>query len=94
MDYISKLPRGLLIILASAFFGLTALVGNNLYADSQSTKKVAYQAKNIAETASLQISEMRGAVQDIQNKNETFRREYREDQNRLNDTLKEILLKK
>ena len=92
MDF-NKLPRWLLVWTAIGFFGLVGLVGNNLYADNQKVKTVAYSARSTAETCSLQVAALSGQIQEIKNSQETFRKEYREDQRDVQFLLKEIIKK-
>lgn len=89
MDQLNKLPRWFLVLLAGGFFGLTGIVGNNLYADNQNTKKVAYQAKSAADTSQLQIAALSGQIQDIKN---TFQKEHAETREDLKE-IRDILLK-
>lgn len=94
MDRIEKLPRWVLILCTSGFCGLIILISSYLWAQGENTKHVAYQAKSVAETCSLQVADLRGAIQEAKNTSETFRKEYREDQTDMRKTLQEILLKK
>lgn len=93
MEVLNKAPRWFLLIIAGMFVVGIGLVGENVWADSQKTKAVAYESRGMANTATLQVAALSGQIQEIKNSNETFRREYREDQNRLSDTLREILRK-
>lgn len=85
---IQNLPRRVLVYMSSAFVGIVILVGSNVYADSQKTKVVAYDAKRTAENAlelskelKIQISDVRGAI-------EINRKEYREDRNKDADLMR------
>lgn len=88
---LNKIPRWALIGIAALGMLVMSMVAKNVYADSQKTKTVAYQAKNSAETAQLQVAALSGQIQEIKVINEIFRKEYREDQRDVQSLLKELI---
>lgn len=88
---LNKIPRWMLILLA--MLGLTAcgVLVSGARADLDKFGAIAFQAKNVSESNTASISELKGSVQDIKDSQEQFRREYREDQKDLNVKLTELL---
>lgn len=59
----------------------------------QTVKTVAYSAKGLSVSNETAIADMRGSITKIQDSQETFRREYREDQKDLDRKL-DVLLRR
>ena len=101
MQQLEKAPRWFLTLLLIGALGVSGLCVSVLikqaYADIaknatsvQDVNVIAYQAKRTAEEAQMQIAEMRGAIQEIKVGNETFRKEYREDNRAILNELRKI----
>ena len=99
MQQLEKAPRWFLTLALAAAMGISGLCITALlkqaYADIaknatsvQDVKVIAYQAKRTAEEAQMQIAEMRGAIQEIKVGNETFRKEYRQDNKEILEALR------
>ena len=95
MSALEKAPRWFILLICICAISLASLlfkvVVDNAYADITQTKVVAYEAQKSAETAQLQIAELRAAVQDIKRSSEQFRVEYRQDQKDMDKKLDRLL---
>lgn len=80
---IEKAPRWFLLWLTGGSVALLGMLGlwtlRQAYADINTLKSVAYQAKNQSESNDEAISELKTAVGQIKDAQEVFRKEYRED---------------
>ena len=65
---------------------------NRAIADNDKTKTVAYEAKHKAEDALIANEQVSAQVADVRGAQETFRKEYREDQIENRKVLQELLL--
>lgn len=101
---LEKAPRWFLFMLVSFFMGAVGILGTivvkGAYAEIASNtsgvveaKGLAFQAKINADNAQEAIVELKGAVTDIREAQETFRKEYREDQKDMDRKLDMILKK-
>ena len=88
---IQNLPRRVLVYMSSAFVGIVILVGTNVYADSQKTKAVAYQAKGIAEDAQKTASDLKEAIQEIKDNATSFTDKYDRNQEENQRVFRQIL---
>lgn len=95
---LDKAPRWFLMIVlgiagALAFWGVSYAITNERTSIAATTAEVAklkpivYSAQNTAEIAQMQSAELRGVIVKMENTQETFRKEYREDQRTLDQKL-------
>lgn len=90
MDF-NKIPRWALIALAALGLGACGLLISTSRADLDNFKTIAYQAKNSSDDALVMASDLKIQIGDIRVSQETFRKEYREDQKDLDRKLNELL---
>jgi uncharacterized membrane protein YraQ (UPF0718 family) len=107
MPSLEKAPRWFILLLASIACiiaaGACGFIIKNVYAqiDRNTTnaitaQSIAISAQNRADIADKASKDLKEIVTEIKNTNETFRKEYREDKNKLDDKLDEqktLLLK-
>lgn len=91
---LSKLPRWFLVLslglLATlAWFGMQ-FNAKAVFADMAATKTAAFEAKNLSETNQSSIVEVKASILKMENTQEKFRQEYREDQKDLYRAMKSI----
>lgn len=97
LDLVNKFPRWALIVCTCiAIFAVRELALNEhgmVKANAEDivkVKAVAFEAKNTAAQATLQVAALSGQIQEIKNSAEKFRTEYRDDQIRILDKLDAI----
>lgn len=91
MDF-SKLPRWALIWGFLATMSISGFFMSRAIADMDKVKGVAYQAKDTSESNAKDIGDLKDSVKEVRSAQETFRREYREDQKDLDKKLGELLI--
>ena len=101
MDHLNKLPRWFLVMSTGALMTIVVLLGGwsirQVFADvgtirstAETAESIAVSAKATGEANSKSIDQINVNVEKIQDSQEQFRREYREDQQNLNRKLEEI----
>lgn len=95
LEQINKAPRWFLVIILGAAMALCYItlgfIVKNAFADMERIKGVAWQAKALSDDNQVSIVELKSSVEKINIAQETFRREYREDQKDLDKKLSELL---
>lgn len=86
-EMVKKLPRTALVYMSIGFFMLAGLIGNNLYANGEQTKKIAYQAKNATDALQLQVAALSGQIQEVKNIMAKDHEENRADMGQIRDLL-------
>lgn len=89
---LNKIPRWALIGLATLGLGACGVLVSTARADLDKFKTIAYQAKNTSDGNTASISELKDSVGEVRTAQETFRKEYREDQKDLDRKLGELLI--
>lgn len=87
---LNKVPRWALIGIATLGLGACGLLVTSARADMEKVKTVAYKAKADSEANTIAVGELKDAVKEVRTAQETFRREYREDQKDLTKSLQDI----
>jgi hypothetical protein len=88
---LEKMPRWALVMLCGLAISCSLFFANRAIADGDRVKAVAYNAKNAADRANESTERLEKSVVAIQLSQETFRKEYREDQKDLDRKLGELL---
>lgn len=88
---LNKVPRWALLLIAGVGMVAISSMISVARADLDKFKGIAYQAKNVSDSNTTSISELKDSVKDIRVSQEQFRREYREDQKNLDTRLIELL---
>lgn len=88
---LNKIPRWALVGIASLGLIATGTSISTARADLEKFKGIAYIAKNASEDALHLGADLKVQVSEIRSSQETFRKEYREDQKDLDRKLSEIL---
>lgn len=88
---LDKMPRWALVAICGVFMSATLFFANRAVADSDRIKTVAYEARSTAQDALSLGNDLKLQIADVRGAQETFRREYREDQKDLDKKLGEIL---
>ena len=76
---LNKVPRWALLVLIVALWWVSQFLGGRAIADVDKLKVVAYDARNMSIGNQEDIVDLKGSVEKIQVSQETFRKEYRED---------------
>mgnify|MGYP001586941151 CR=1 FL=1 len=87
-DVFLLIVLGLALSLCWIFIGF---IIKNAFADVQNIKTIAWSAKNLSESNQSDIVDLKANISQIQVSQETFRKEYREDQKDLDRKLGELL---
>lgn len=87
---LNKIPRWALILISVLGIGACGTLITTARADLDKFKTIAYQAKNVSDSNTSSITELKSSVGDIRTAQETFRREYREDRNRDAELLRQM----
>lgn len=98
MESLEKAPRWFLLIVSGAAISVAVLIGGwtirQAFADIDTIKSVAYSAKTQSNSNNDSIQELKLAMSEMKTAQETFRREYREDQkdiiSRLGDLMRAV----
>ena len=90
MDF-NKIPRWALILVATLGLGSMGTLVSGARADLDKFKAIAYDARNTSNANTTSIGDLKTSVGEIRTAQETFRREYREDQKDLDGKLVELL---
>ena len=88
---LNKIPRWALLAVAGIGLGACGILVSTARADLDKLKSIAYQAKNVSDDNTLAIQDLKTSVNEVRANQEQFRREYREDQKDLDQSLKELL---
>ena len=102
MGSLEKAPRWFLLIVGGCGIALclilTQFIVKSAFADMAKTQEeldrtteVARTAKNISESNQNAIVELKGSIEKVQVSQETFRKEYREDQKDTQRIMQEVL---
>lgn len=84
---LNKIPRWALVLIATLGLGACGVLVTSARADIDKMKSVAYQAKSASDINAIAVSELKVAVNEVRAAQETFRKEYREDQKDLSNSL-------
>ena len=87
---LNKVPRWALVLIAFMGLGACGVLVSTARADLDKFKSIAYQAKNTSDSNTTSIQELKDSVKEIRVAQETFRKEYREDQKDLSKSLGDI----
>lgn len=87
---INKFPRWALVAINTALIGIVLLMANRAIADGDKVKAVAYEAKATSSKVARDLEIVSAQVADVRAQQEQFRREYREDNQRQEDQMKEM----
>lgn len=91
---LSKLPRWFLVCSLIGLMGLVALgIKFNVqyaFADIAATKTAAFDAKSLSDSNRDSIGELKSSIGEVKTAQETFRKEYREDQKDLYRAMKSM----
>jgi len=88
---LEKAPRWFLLTVSSATIGLCLIFSGRAIADSDKVKGVAYNALNLSQNNSEAVNDLKVQIADIRGAQETFRKEYRQDQKEIDSKLNELL---
>lgn len=88
---VDKWPRWALISLVAGLTLVCAFFTNRAVAEGDKTKEVAYEARYKANQALEMGNDLKVQVADVRGAQETFRKEYRQDQKDLDNKLAELL---
>lgn len=88
---VDKWPRWALISLVAILSGICVFFTNRAVADGDKIRSVAYEARTNANKAIELGNDLKVQIADVRGAQETFRREYREDQKDQNRKLGAIL---
>ena len=92
---LDKLPRWALVTICSIAIGFCwvsiSFVVKNAFADMEKIKTVAWGANTKSENALTLANDLKVQITDVRVAQETFRREYREDQKDLGRKFDEVL---
>ena len=93
---LDKLPRNILVPVCAVLFAVCLFFTNRAVAESDKNKAMVQQAKIDSEKALETSDDLKNQIADVRGAQETFRKEYREDQKDLTKNLDEqktLLLK-
>lgn len=97
INQIEKTPRWFLVLLTAGLmtigWTLVAALGRAAFADMREVRSIAVNAKLTSEQNTHSIEELVRAIEKISASQETYRKEYREDQTVMNAKLDRVLFK-
>jgi len=88
---LERAPRWFLLTVSSAAISLCLVFSGRAIADSDKVKGVAYGALNLSQNNSEAVNDLKVQIADIRGAQETFRKEYRQDQKEIDSKLNELL---
>ena len=88
---LERAPRWFLLTVSSAAIGLCLIFSGRAIADSDKVRGVAYSALNLSQNNFGLINDLKVQIADVRGAQETFRKEYRQDQKEMDSKLNELL---
>ena len=87
---LNKVPRWALVLLALLGMAACGSLISTARADLDKFKTIAYQAKNTSDANTTSVGELKIQIADVRGAQETFRREYREDRIRAEESQRQM----
>lgn len=92
MDRLEKLPRWALVLIATVGIGAIGYIGVDAKGKVEAAVANSAEATQLSNQNQKDIGELKQSVADIRVSQETFRKEYREDQKDLDKKLDALLV--